>query len=248
LKGKTIIITGASGGIGAASAELLAREGATLILSARRKSALDEVAAKCGERAHVIVADVTDRSQVRTLISESIQHAGKIDVLINNAGQGITRVPTQLTDEDIDEMMRVNVSSALYGMQEILPHFKERNEGHVINISSMLGRLPYAVIRSSYTGAKHFLNALTAMFREEVQQTHPGIQFSLVSPGVVRTSFGANAVHGGPDSHSMPNSQSPEEIAAVIADVIRTRKPDVYTRAGARSRVMDYYASVGTDP
>lgn len=243
-----MIITGASGGIGAATAELLAREGATLVLSARRKSGLDEVAAKCGERAHVVVADVTDRSQVRRLIDESIQRAGKIDVLINNAGQGITRAPSELTDEDVDSMMRVNVSSALYGMQEILPHFKERNEGHVINLSSMLGRIPYAIIRSSYTGAKHFLNALTIMFREEVQQTHPGIQYSLISPGVVRTSFGKNAVHGGPDSHSLPNSQSAEEIAAVIANVIRTRRPDVYTRAGAQARVADYYASIGGDP
>jgi NADP-dependent 3-hydroxy acid dehydrogenase YdfG len=248
LKEKAVIITGASGGIGAATAELLAREGATLILSARRKTALDEVAAKCGERAHVIVADVTDRAQVRRLISESIQRVGKIDVLINNAGQGITRLPSQLTDADIEDMMRVNVSSALYGMQEILPHFKERNDGHVINISSMLGRIPYAVIRSAYTGAKHFLNALTIMFREEVQQTHPGIQFSLVSPGVVRTSFGANAMHGGPDSHSLPNSQSAEEIAAVIAGLIRSRRPDVYTRSGAQARVVDFYSSIGSDP
>jgi NADP-dependent 3-hydroxy acid dehydrogenase YdfG len=248
LKDKAIIITGASGGIGAATAELLARQGATVILSARRKKALEEVSAKCGKNSHVIVADVTDRSQVRRLIEESIQRAGRIDVLINNAGQGITRVPSELSDQDMDDMMRVNVSSALYGMQETLPHFKERNEGHVINISSILGRIPYAVFRSSYTGAKHFLNALTIMFREEVQQTHPGIQYSLVSPGVVRTSFGNNAMHGGPDSHSLPYSQSADEVAAVILSVIETRRPDVYTRAGSHQRVVEYYSSIGSDP
>ena len=112
----------------------------------------------------------------------------------------------------------------------------------------MLGRLPYAVMRSAYVGAKHFLNALTANFREEVQKTHPGILFSLVSPGVVRTEFGLNALHGGPDSRSLPNSQSAEEVAAVIADVIETRRPDVYTRAGARERIASYYATVGEDP
>jgi NAD(P)-dependent dehydrogenase (short-subunit alcohol dehydrogenase family) len=133
-------------------------------------------------------------------------------------------------------------------MQEILPHFRSRNAGHVINISSLLGRLPFAVFRSAYCGAKHFLNALTTTFRLEVQETHPGIQFSLVSPGVVRTDFGLNARHGGPDSRALPESQSAEEVAAVIAQVVATRQPDVYTRPGAQARVAGYYATVGSDP
>ena len=182
------------------------------------------------------------------MVDESIARFGHIDVWINNVGQGISRLPSQLTDEDIDHIIQVNVKSALYGMQEVLPHFKSRNAGQVINVSSMLGRVPFAVIRSAYCGAKHFLNALTATFRAEVQQTHPGIQFSLVSPGAVRTDFGLNAVHGGPDSRQLPDSQSAEEVAAVIADVIETPRPDVYTRAGARDRVAGYFANVGTDP
>jgi NADP-dependent 3-hydroxy acid dehydrogenase YdfG len=133
-------------------------------------------------------------------------------------------------------------------MQEVLPHFKSRNDGHVINISSMLGRIPFAIVRSAYNGTKHYLNALTANFRTEVQQTHPGIQFSIVSPGVVRTDFGLNARHGGPDSRSFPDSQSAEEVAQVIAGVIESRAPDVYTRQGARDRVVAYYASLGVDP
>jgi short-subunit dehydrogenase len=145
-------------------------------------------------------------------------------------------------------MMRVNVLSALYGMQEILPHFKARGTGHVVNVSSMLGRIPFAVMRSAYNGAKHFLNALTANFRAEVQETHPGIQFSLVSPGVVYTDFGKNAAHGGPDSRDLPNGQQVEEVAAVIADLIASPRPDVYTRKGSRERVVAYYQSVGVDP
>jgi len=133
-------------------------------------------------------------------------------------------------------------------MQEVLPHFESRGTGHVINISSLLGRVPFAVIRSAYCGAKHFLNALTATFREEVQASHPGIQFSLVSPGVVRTDFGLNALHGGPDSRQLPDSQSAEEVAEVIAGVIESRQPDVYTRTGVQSRIAGYYASLGADP
>ena len=112
----------------------------------------------------------------------------------------------------------------------------------------MLGRIPFAVIRSAYCGAKHFLNALTATFRAEIQEAHPGIQFSIVSPPVVRTDFGLNSRHGGPDSRSLPHGQNAEDVAAVIAHVIETRKPDVYTLPGAHQRVADYYASLGEDP
>ena len=248
LKDKVVVITGASGGIGAATAEEAAQRGAKVVLVARREDALRAVAAKCGDDALVAVADVTQREQVRRVVSDTLARFGRIDVWMNNVGQGITRPPSELTDEDIDEAMRVNVKSALYGMQEVLPHFKARNDGQVINISSMLGRIPFAIIRSAYNGTKHYLNALTANFRTEVQATHPGIEFTIVSPGVVRTDFGANARHGGPDSRSFPESQSAEEVATVIVDAMEWRNPDVYTRKGAHDRVVAFYSSIGTDP
>ncbi len=105
-----------------------------------------------------------------------------------------------------------------------------------------------APYRSAYSGAKHFLNALTAAFRSEVQATHPAIQISLVSPGVVRTDFGRHALHGGPDSHDLPFSQSAEEVAEVIAGLIDSRRPDLYTRAGSHARVVAYFSEVGEDP
>jgi short-subunit dehydrogenase len=138
--------------------------------------------------------------------------------------------------------------SALYGMQEVLPHFRERGKGHVVNVSSMLGRIPSKDFRSAYNGAKHFLNALTANFRMEHAESHPGLMFSLVSPGVVRTDFGVNAMYGGPDSRKIPVSQSAEEAAAVILDVIVSRRIDVYTFAGAREQVIAYYSNLGEDP
>ena len=244
---KVVVITGASSGIGAALAETLAAHGASLVLAARREPELNAVASRCGARALAVVADVTNRADVRRVVRAAIERFGRVDVLVNNAGRGISRPPSQLTDEDVDEMMRVNVKSALYGMQEVLPHFRERGTGHLINVSSMLGRIPYVVPRAAYSAAKHYLDALTANFRAEVQQTHPAIQVSLVSPGVVRTDFGKNARHGGPDSRQMTDGQTAEEVAVIIADMIESRRPDVYTRPGSRQRVADYYAAVGED-
>lgn len=245
---QVVVVTGASAGIGAATSELLARKGKTVVLAARRKEALQAVAARCEGTPLPVVADVSVRSQVRGVVEAALEELGHIDVWINNVGRGITRMPSELTDEDVEEVMKTNVMTALYGMQEVLPHFKSRNTGHIINISSLLGRVPFATFRSAYSGSKHFLNALTALFRAEIQESHPGIQVSLVSPGVVRTDFGLNAMHGGPDSRQLPESQSAEEVAEVIAGVIDSRLPDVYTRPGIHARITAYYDSIGSDP
>lgn len=243
-----VVITGASSGIGAA---LAARLAAThhLVLVARRAEALRTLAERLGTPDVVTVAaDVTVRSQVDDVVDTCLARFSRLDVWVNNVGRGITRAPSALTDADIDDMMQVNVKSALYGMQAVLPHFRLVGRGHVINVSSMLGRVPMATFRSAYSASKHFLNALTANMRSEVQDTHPDIQFSLVSPGVVRTEFGANALHGGPDSRTLPNSQSAEEVAEVIAQVIADRRSDVYTRTGMAEMAVGYLRGLGQDP
>lgn len=245
---RVIVITGASGGIGAELARLLGARGDAVVLVARRKAELASVAAECGTDAVALVADVTVRDDVRRIVRDVLDRFGRLDVWVNNAGVGITRNPSELTDEDVDAMVLSNVKSVMYGMQEVLPHFKEQGRGHVINVSSMLGRVPFAPIRSAYSGAKHFMNALTACFRAEVQQTHPDVQFSIVSPGVVHTDFGLNALHGGPDSRQMPDAQTAQQVAEVIAGVVESRHPDVYTRVGSGARVAGYYAALSTDP
>jgi len=245
---QVVVITGASSGIGAALATRLAHTH-HLVLVARRAEALRALAGQLDSPDIVTVtADVTVRSEVEDVVETTLSRFSRLDVWVNNVGRGITRAPSQLTDTDIDDMMRVNVKSALYGMQAVLPHFRLVGRGHVINVSSMLGRVPMATFRSAYSASKHFLNALTANMRAEVQETHPDIQFSLVSPGVVRTEFGKNALHGGPDSHTLPNSQSAEEVAEVIARVIADRRADVYTRAGMAETAVGYLRSLVQDP
>lgn len=245
---RVVVITGASSGIGAALAERLARDRVALVLVARREDALKAVRKRCGDTAVAVVADVTRRDEVERVVDEALAAFGHIDVWVNNVGRGITRMPSQLTDDDIDDMMRVNIKSVLYGVQEILPHFKERGSGHIINVSSMLGRMPMATFRSAYNGAKHFLNAFTWNLREELREAQPGIAVSLVSPGVVATEFGKNAAHGGPDSRSLPNAQEVGPVGEVIAWVIETRKPDVYTFPGAKAVITKFLSQLGEDP
>src|SRR5262245_40684049 len=130
MSSKVIVITGASAGIGAALARKLGQEGHTIVLAARRERELAEAARACGERALAVPCDVTKRPDVERLKSRAIEAFGRVDVWINNAGRGITRSVLDLTDDDIDEMIAVNVKSAVYGMQAIVPHFMERGEGH----------------------------------------------------------------------------------------------------------------------
>jgi len=248
MQGKVVVITGASGGIGAAAASAVASRGGSVALVARRERELRAVAERCGSNALSVVADVTKRAQVQRAIRAAIEHFGHVDVLVNNVGRGITRLPTALTDEDIDDMIQINIKSVIYGVQEILPHFRERGSGHIVNVSSILGRMPMAPFRSAYNGAKHFLNAMTWNIRQELSESAPGVVVSLVSPPVVATEFGVNALHGGPDSRSLPFPQNVHEVGNVIAWVIDTRKLDVYTRPGSKPRVTEFLSTLGEDP
>jgi short-subunit dehydrogenase len=132
-------------------------------------------------------------------------------------------------------------------MQVVLPHFRARGRGHIINVSSLLGRIPYVAMRSAYNAAKHALNALTANLRMDLRADYPEIHVSTVSPGAVGTDFGLNALGGGRDTRLIPGAQSPEEVAEVIVSVIEQPRADVYTRPTARAMVASYYAAEDPD-
>ena len=242
MRDRIIVITGASAGIGAALAQRVAALGAKPVLLARRRPELDEIAARCGSDALVIPTDVTQRAEVDRAVAQTLSRFGKLDVWVNNAGRGISRPVSELTDADIDEMMLVNVKSALYGMQAVLPCFKAAGRGHIINVSSMLSRVPFAPVRSAYSASKHALNSLTANLRMELRD-QPDIHVSSVHPGVVATEFGVRALHGGFDSRNFPGAQTAEEVADVIANVIELPRADVYTRPEGQRVVADYYAA-----
>ena len=243
MRDKVVVITGASGGIGAAVAELVGRRGGRPVLVARRERELAQAAERSGPQALTVTADVTDRAQVQRALDAALARFGHVDAWINNAGRGISRPVSALTADDVNEMMRVNVLSALYGMQAVLPHFQQRGRGHIVNVSSMLGRVPFAPIRSAYSASKHALNALTVSLRLELRERWPEIHVTTVSPGVVATEFGSNALGGGPDSRQLPNAQPVAEVAEVIADVLERPRADVYTRPGLQQQVVDYFSA-----
>ncbi|MBX7113962.1 MAG: SDR family NAD(P)-dependent oxidoreductase [Myxococcaceae bacterium] len=242
MKDQVIVITGASEGIGAALAKHVSRLGALPVLAARREAALNQVAKEC-LGALIIAGDLTVRANVEAVAKAALAQHRRIDVWVNNVGRGISRPVSELTDEDLQQMLDANVKSALYGMQAVLPHFKSRGQGHLINVSSVLGRVPYVAVRSAYSASKHFLNALTASLRLELALSHPHIHVSTVSPGVVATGFGLNALHGGVDSRALPRAQSADDVARVIAETIATPKADVYTRREYQQQVMEYFGA-----
>ncbi|HKE18406.1 MAG TPA: SDR family NAD(P)-dependent oxidoreductase [Kofleriaceae bacterium] len=243
MRDKVVVITGASSGIGAALAQEVGRRGGRPVLAARRAPELEAAARRSGDGALAVVADVTRRADVARIRDAALERHGQIDVWVSNAGRGMSRPVAELTDEDLDEMMLVNVKSALYGVQAVLPHFRERGAGHIINVSSMLGRVPFVGVRAAYSAAKHALNSLTANLRVDLAAQHPGIHVTLVLPGVVATDFGNNAAYGGLDSRAIPMAQPVEEVAAVIADAIETPRAEVYTRPAYQQQVAAYFAA-----
>jgi NADP-dependent 3-hydroxy acid dehydrogenase YdfG len=246
---RVVVITGASSGIGAAIARELGRRGDRLVLAARTADALQRVASEISTPAHIAAADVTRRSDVERIRDEAVRVFDHVDVWINNAGRGILRATLDLTDEDVDEMIAVNVKSALYGMQAIVPHFKDRGRGHVINISSFLGRVPVASPRSAYSAAKAALNSLTANARVDLQRTHPDIHVSLVMPGLVATDFAKNArastgtiPPGAIGSPMQP--QTPEDVATIVANLIDRPVAEVYTNPASAAVASRYFEDV----
>ena len=233
LSGLVIVITGASSGIGAKLAEQAVKEGAKVVLAARGIDKLNEVVQSCGgsEFAVVIACDVTKIEEQKLLLAAAIDKFQHVDIWVNNAGVGMSKAALNITDHDFEMMMLINCKSVLYGMQTVVPYFKKQGKGHVINISSLLGRVPLASVRAMYSASKAAMNSLTANIREDLHnEGFKDIQVSLFSPGLVATDFSLNAVGGGMDSNLLPHAQPVDEVSEAICNLFITREADVYSR------------------
>ena len=245
MESQVIVITGASGGIGAALAQELGRKGHKLVLAARREDRLEAVAGEFGARALAVPTDMTRREDAIRLRDAALATFGQVDGWINNAGRGITRKVLDLTDEDVDAMISINLKSALYGIQAIVPHFQSRGRGVLVNVSSFLGRVPLASVRSAYSAAKAALNSLTANLRMDLRVEYPDIHVCLVMPGMVATDFARNSGDAAiPAAAAAHGSQTADEVAAQIADLIEDPVPELYTRQDQKERVRTYIEDV----
>jgi NADP-dependent 3-hydroxy acid dehydrogenase YdfG len=185
IKGKVVVITGASSGLGEATARHLAGLGAKLVLGARRIDKLRKLSQELSLGANAAVqTDVTDRGQVKHLIDGAVQAHGRIDVLINNAGLMPQSLFEQGKVDEWDRMIDVNLKGVLYGIAAALPYMKEQKSGHFINVSSVAGH-KVGPGSGVYAATKHAVRALSEGLRQEVKPYN--IRTTVISPGAVDT-------------------------------------------------------------
>lgn len=190
IEGKVVVITGASSGLGEASARHLAQRGAKLVLGARRIDRLNALARELSlGHGAVVATDVTKREQVRALVAQAVQSHGRIDVLLNNAGLMPHSPLERGKVEDWDRMIDVNLKGVLYGIAAALPYMKEQKGGHIINVSSVAGHFvrPGSAV---YAATKHAVRVVSEGLRQEVKAYN--IRSTVISPGAVATELPAS--------------------------------------------------------
>ena len=183
IEGKVVAVTGASSGIGEATARLLAAKGAKVFLGARREDRLRAIAGELGEAAGYRKLDVTNRDEMEQFAAAAEQKFGRIDVLVNNAGLMPNSPLAALKVDDWDRMIDVNIKGVLYGIAAVLPRMMAQNSGHIINLSSVAG---HVVFQNSavYCATKFAVRALSEGLRME---SGPAIRTTIISPGAVAT-------------------------------------------------------------
>ena len=217
-------MTGASSGIGEATARRLARDGYCLTLAARRQDELERVAREIetsGGQALVAPTDVRDRAAIQRMVQSTLDHWGRVDVLVNNAGLGHDGHVIHLDPDQVRELMAVNVVAVIECAQAVLPAMMQQSSGHIINVASIAGLvgLPGS---SLYCASKFAVNGFTDALRREVSRY--GIQVTALCPGFVATNFSPRLrrVAGAqPDAQRLPGVMHPGYVADRIADLIR---------------------------
>jgi len=193
VQSKVVIITGASMGIGAATARVFAEAGAKLVLAARSVDKLEAVAHGLPAQAETLIVptDMTDQAQVRALMAQAYEHFGRIDILINNAGQALAGWVATVNPDHYRQIIELNILGPLHGMQAAIPKMKELGGGVIINISSELSKMAKPGI-GTYASTKYALNGLSLTARNELAADN--IRVVLFHPGRTATDFGKNAM------------------------------------------------------
>lgn len=191
IAGKVVAITGASSGLGEATARRLAAEGARVFLGARREDNLKKIVADLGDNAGYQVVDVTSREQVQGFVDAAVARFGRIDVIVNNAGLMPLSPLDALKVDEWDRIIDVNVKGVLYGIAAALPIMQAQGDGHIVNLSSVAGHtvFPNSAV---YSGAKFAVRAITEGLRQEVG---PDVRATIISPGAVESELTSTITH-----------------------------------------------------
>lgn len=258
LSGKVAIVTGGSSGTGAALGELLAREGATVVLAARREKRLNEIANRIrsgGGDVHCVKCDVSVQTQAEGLVHHTMERLGRLDILVNNAGRGHLASIEDTTDAVIQSIFAVNVFALWYTTRPALRYMKQQGSGHIINVASMAGKLGYPY-NSAYVAAKHACVGFTHALRMELAET--GIHATVVCPAGVQTDWAMSTEGGsmlrffsesGPIIKGIASERGmrlppiegvlpAEVVAKKILECIYRPEPEVYTHRGSKEFVM----------
>lgn len=232
IQDRIVVITGASSGIGASCAKMFAKEGAWLILAARRLEKLEAVAAELKEayqsKIHILEMDVSDRNSVVTSLSSLPESWQEVDILVNNAGlsRGIDKLQTGEI-QNWEEMIDTNLKGLLYVTRSLLPRMVERNQGHIINIGSIAGHQAYTG-GNVYCATKAAVKTLSQGLKMDLLGTP--IRVSCVDPGTVETEFSQVRFRGDTDKakqvYQRMNPLTPDDIAEIVV-FCATRPPNV---------------------
>lgn len=238
MKDKVVIITGASSGIGAALAHELGKRGAKLVLAARNKSKLQDIAAQYPETL-VVSTDVTDETACKNLMDKTVEQFGRIDVLVNNAGISMSVRFDEIDNTDLfRKIMDVNYFGAVYCTYYALPHIK-KSKGLLVAVSSMTGKLGVPT-RTGYAASKHAMQGFFDSLRVELMDT--GVDVLVVSPGFVQSEVRARSLVGNAESRGESyidesNVMTAAECARQMAGAMAARKRDVIIADSIRSKL-----------
>ncbi|MFB6308906.1 MAG: SDR family oxidoreductase [Haloarculaceae archaeon] len=229
LAGRTALVTGASSGIGAATARVLAADGADVCLSARREQRLTELADTIREEsdADVLVetADVTDSADVAALVDATVETFGGLDIAVCNAGIGIESSVEEMTDDEYETMTGVNVDGMFYTAREAIPHLRE-DEGNLVFLGSMAGQHPRPG-NPVYAATKWWTRGFAISLQGSLGGD--GIAVTCVNPTEVRTEFGSESGAAMEEEFEERSVTEPIEVADAIAFAVRQRPPNAVT-------------------